>query len=473
MSRRLAAVLVLLLLSCSSSRDGLGNPGQPSRAADESSLLERARLLSSLALNEGQSHEMLSELTRVAPARLSGTPAADRAVEWAEASMKRLGLKNVRRERVMVPRWIRGDVASCSMILRDSEEELDIAALGGSIATPEEGISGEVLMVRSFEELRRKASRAEGKIIFFNRPMPRALLNTFLAYRDAVPQRSSGAAEAGRVGGSFALVRSMTTRIDDNPHTGAMSYEDGVPMVPTAAISTADANRLAALITAGRNPVLRIRLDCQSMPDVESANVVGDLPGSSIPEEIVLIGGHLDSWDLGAGAHDDGAGCVHSLEAVRLIQAAGLRPRRTIRVVLFMNEENGLRGGRAYARDHAQELFRHVAAIESDSGGFLPRGFSCNASGARAEAIREIVDELDPLGMGAYIPGGGGADIAPMGPAGVTLLGMVTVSHRYFDYHHSAIDNMDAVNERELALGAAAMAYMASALADANLPPEN
>jgi hypothetical protein len=424
-------------------------------------------------LNEGQSYQMLEELTRVAPGRLSGTPAADRAVEWAEATMKRLGLRNVRRERVMVPRWVRGDVATCTLTVGNDQEELDIAALGGSIATPEDGIIGEVLMVRSFEELQRKAAQAEGKIIFFNRPMPRALLNTFLAYRDAVPQRSSGASEAGRVGGTFALVRSMTTRKDDNPHTGAMDYEDGVPMVPTAAISTEDADTLAAHIAAGKNPLLRIRLDCRNMPDVESANVVGDLPGSEHPEEIVVIGGHLDSWDLGAGAHDDGAGCVHSLEAVRLIQAAGLRPRRTIRVVLFMNEENGLRGGLAYAEDHAAELHRHVAAIESDAGGFLPMGFSSNASGVRADAIREIVDHLDPLGMGAYIPGGGGADIAPMGPAGVTLLGMITVSHRYFDYHHSAIDNMAAVNERELALGAAAMAYMASALADVDLPPAN
>src|SRR5262249_4319623 len=249
---------------------------------------------------------------------------------------------------------------------------LRVTALGGSIGTGADGIEAEVVMVRTFEELHELADAARGKIVFFNRPMPRALRATFQAYGQAVPQRHSRAVEAAKGGGVAALVRSVTTAIDGFPHTGAMEYQEGVPPVPAAAIATADADALAAMLSAG--PVrVRLLLGCETRPDVASANVVGELPGRELPAEIVLIGAHLEAWALGQGAHDDGAGCAHVFEAMRLLQACGIRSKRSIRAVLFMNEENGLRGGRGYAAAHADEV--HVAAIETDSGGATPQGF--------------------------------------------------------------------------------------------------
>jgi Zn-dependent M28 family amino/carboxypeptidase len=300
--------------------------------------------------------------------------------------------------------------------------------------------------------------------VFFNRPMPRALSRTFQAYGEAVPQRTNGAVEAAKAGAVAALVRSVTTSIDEFPHTGAMEYQDGVPMVPAAAVATEDAEALAAMLREG--PVrVRLALGCETRGDVTSANVVGELVGRELPDEVVVIGGHLDAWDLGQGAHDDGAGCAHVLEAMRLLRACGIAPRRTIRAVLFMNEENGLRGGRAYARAHAAE--RCVAAIETDNGGASPQGFSTSLRGDDADLLRPLFLPLSEFGAGAFVAGGGGgADVGPLGQQGVPLFGLITDGQRYFDYHHSAQDTLDKVNERELALGAAALAYAASVLAD-------
>ena len=425
----------------------------------------RARTLVGLAL-DGRAYAMLQDLCRTAPARLSGSADAARAVDWGLATMRSIGLENVRAEPVLVPHWVRGAPEVCSRLDAEGDvaEALDVLALGGSIATPDGGIEADVIRVRSFEELRARADEARGKIVLFDRPMPRAFANTFVAYGDAVPQRTSGASEAARVGAVFALVRSMTTRIDDTPHTGAMHYEDGVARVPTAAISTLDAEGLAARIARGEVVRLRIEMHCETLADTESANVVGEIVGSELPDEIVVAGGHLDSWDVGQGAHDDGAGCVHSLEAARLLIEAGIRPRRTVRVVLFMNEENGLRGGNAYAERHASE--HQIAAIESDRGGLMPSGFTTSARGDAFDGLKPVAAELAPFDMGALLPGGGGADIGPLAAHGVELFGLATISHRYFDYHHSANDVIENVNERELALGAAATAYLISALAD-------
>jgi hypothetical protein len=442
-------------------------------AGELPALEARAAQLLDLALQDGQAYAMLRELTRVAPGRLSGTAAAERAVEWAEDTMRRIGLVRVRREPILVPRWVRGETEEL-VVLGEGEaadaEPLAVLALGGSVATPPEGVEGELLVVRSFEALRALGERAAGKVVLFNRPMPRALLNTFRAYSDAVPQRTSGAVEAAKVGAVAALVRSMTTRLDDVPHTGSLRYQEGVPPVPAAAVSTAAAERLAALAAAGGAVRVRLRLSCQSLEDAPSANVVGEIRGSALPDEIVVVGAHLDSWDVGEGAHDDGAGCAHVLEAMRLILAAGIQPRRTVRAVLFMNEENGLRGGLGYAERHRDELERHFAAIETDAGGFEPKGFQTSLGEAPRAVLARLLEPLRAHGMGALVPGGGGADIGPMGPAGVALFGMAVASHRYFDYHHSVKDCLEAVNERELALGAAAIAYLAACLAEVELP---
>ena len=344
---------------------------------------------------------------------------------------------------------------------------LRVTALGGSVATPEGGIEAEVVEVRSFEQLQAMGDAVKGKVVFFNRPMPRALRRTGRAYGAAVPQRSNGAIETAKAGGVFALVRSVTTAIDGHPHTGAMNYAEGIAQVPAAAVATADADALSKLLLRG--PVkVRLELGCKTLPDVEGFNIVGDYHGSTAPDEIVLIGGHLDAWDLGTGAHDDGAGVAHCLEAVRLLKAISCRPKRTIRVVLFANEENGLRGARAYGVAHEHEVSKHVAAIETDGGGATPQGFSCSLRGPEAAAIEALFAPLDQIHAGLFLSGAGagGADISVLHALGVPCFGLWVDGHRYFDYHHTAVDDLPAVNERELALGAAVIAYAASVLAD-------
>jgi hypothetical protein len=470
-------MVALLLAACASGPSGsvATNGHEPPRVsgpasaaggsepfAIESVYRQRAQALVERALEDNRAIAHLADLVAAAPKRLSGSQGAADAVAFGLERMKDLGLQNVRGEEVMVPQWVRGKESAS--VVSPKPMPLRVTALGGSIGTPEQGLQGELVMVRSFEQLQAMGDAARGKIVFFNRPMPRALTRTFQAYGQAVPQRGNGAIEAGKVGAIAALVRSVTTAIDEHPHTGAMNYQDGVPQVPSAAIATEDAEALAALLVDG--PVrIHLQLGCEIRPDVHSANVIGEIVGSEHPEEVVLIGGHLDGWDLGQGAHDDGTGCAHVLEAMRLIRACGIAPKRTIRAVLFMNEENGLRGAQAYAKAHGHE--KHAAAIESDGGGDTPQGFSCSLKDAAAEALRPIFLPLSEFNAGAFLPGGGGgADIGPLGPLGVPLFGLITDGQRYFDYHHSALDTIDKVNERELALGAAALAYVASVLAD-------
>lgn len=429
---------------------------------EPAALEARARRLFERALEDGQAIVHLRDLIAAAPRRLAGSDGAMAAVAFAMARLRAVGCDRVVADPVLVPKWVRG--VETAAVIAPSAQPLRIAALGGSIATPAGGIEAEVLMVRSFEQLQQDPAAAAGKIVFFNRPMPRALARTFQAYGEAVPQRTSGAVEAAKVGGAAALVRSVTTAIDGYPHTGAMNYVDGIPRVPAAAIATADADALAVLLQQG--PVtVRLELGCATHPDVEQANVLGELRGSARPDEIVVIGAHLDAWDLGDGAHDDGAGCAQVIEAIRLLRVCGLAPKRTIRAVLFANEENGLRGGAAYAAQHGREP--HAAAIETDAGGFSPQGFTCSLPTESAAPLRALFAPLAAYGAGTFLPGGGGgADIGPLKAHGVPLFGLITDGQRYFDYHHTAANTLDKVNDRELALGAAAIAYAASVLAD-------
>ena len=437
----------------------------PSSSAQNPALVARARELFELALSEGRAHAMLQELCALAPHRLSGSPGAERAVEWGIATMRAIGLANVRTEPIMVPHWVRGNVCEVRVILPGMEEQLDAIALGGSVATPEAGVTTEVVMVRSFEQLRALGSAAAGKIAFFNRPMPRALANTFQAYGATVDQRGSGAVEAGKVGAVGALVRSMTTAIDAFPHTGGMHYDDAVPKVPAIALSTKSAERLRELLEVRPSLTVRIRCNCETLADVASANVVGEIVGSSAPKEIVLVGGHLDAWDVGQGAHDDGAGIAHTLEAARLLLTLGFRPARTIRFILFMNEENGLRGAKGYVEAHQAELSKHVAAIESDRGGFLPLGFTTSFQGADLDELRHSLAPLAEWSMSSLVAGNGGADIGVLAPHGVAMFEILIAPQRYFDHHHCAKDVIESVNERELALGAAGLAYLTAHLA--------
>ena len=425
-----------------------------------------ANRIISTGLMSGQAFSILRELTSTVGARLSGSPEAEHAVAWAQQTMQRLGFQNVHLEPVTVPHWVRSSIEEASIILPgpNTEIPLRICALGGSIGTPREGITAEVVEVKSFDELKALGDGAKGKIVFFNRPLDRSKASTFEAYGGAVNQRGQGAVEAARGGGVAALVRSMTTRLDNVPHTGSMGYNDSVPKVPAAAVSTLGADLLDSLLASKKGLRLKLKLGCQTLPDAESADVIGELRGSEHPEEVIVIGGHLDSWDKGTGAHDDGAGCSHSLEALRLLKDLGLTPKRTIRVVLFMNEENGLRGAKAYAaKDRPGE--KHIAAIETDAGGFSPRGFGVQADSSIIERIAGWAYLLRPIEADRIQKGGGGADISELGKKGVPTLGLRVDGQRYFDYHHSDSDTIDKVNERELELGAIALAILSYVLA--------
>lgn len=423
---------------------------------------EIAKQIVTTALSEGQAFQMLAALTELGP-RLSGSPQAAAAVELTRQMMEQLGFANVRLQPVLVPHWVRGPVEEAAIINSPTvgTVPLKVCALGSSIATPEVGVVAEVVEVQSFADLQALGKRAAGKIIFFNRPMDPTKLDTFEGYGGAVNQRGSGAVEAAKVGGVAALVRSMTTRLDDVPHTGNLHYDDKLAKIPTAAISTIGANLLSQVIAHDKKVTVRLKLTCQTFPDAPSANVMGELVGSAKPDEIIVLGGHLDSWDKGTGTHDDGAGCMQAIEAVRLLKQCGLKPKRTIRAVMFMNEENGLRGGAEYARESAEKKIKHVAGLESDRGGFAPRGFSVQADSMVLRKISQWEPVFAAIGADRIRPGYGGVDISPLARQGVPAISLVPESHRYFDYHHSDNDTIDKVNPRELELGAAAMAIMA------------
>lgn len=427
------------------------------------------------ALPGNSAFSKLQELCQATPHRLSGSPDAENAVSWARDQMSHDGLENVRLEPCTVPHWERGRIAVLEVLEPESARDayLPILALGGSVATPREGIVAEVCAVESFQELAKLGDSARGKVVLFDRPMDPRTLDPFEAYGAAVDQRARGAVEAARHGAVAAVVRSLTLRMDDLPHTGSMRYEDGVEKIPAAAVSTAGSERLAALLRKEKRVVIRLMMDCREGADVPSHNVVGEIRGSSKPDEIVLLGAHLDNWDVGQGAHDDGAGCAEVLEAMRLVRALGLKPARTLRAVLFMNEENGLRGARAYRDAHQAELPRHLLAIETDRGGFSPRGFETSAEGELLAALRSIARSLDRAGANLVRPGGGGADVSVLRENGVAVMELLSDPQRYFDVHHCSRDTLDTVNPRELELGAAVLAAMAYGAADSGLsiPP--
>jgi len=426
-----------------------------------------ARAVIDTAMVNGRAYSLLEELCRDIGPRLSGSPQAAAAVEWGRLTMMDYGFQNVRLQPVMVPRWLRGEVEAAYIVNSSivGTVPMAISALGGSIGTPEPGILAPVIEVAGLKAVQKLGARARGKIIFYNRPMDPTRMRTFAAYGGAVNQRTQGAIEAAKVGAVAVLVRSVTTRMDKVPHTGVMHYQPDVPKIPAAAISTVDAELLSRLIKHENKVLVRLQLSCRQKPDVQSYNVIGEIPGTEKPNEVILLGAHLDSWDVAACAHDDGAGCVHIIEALRLIKALGLKPKRTIRAVLFMCEEFGTRGGPAYADSVKNSSIRHLVAIESDRGGFAPRGFSVSADSATMQKIKRWEYLLEPMGAGHIFKGGGGADISPLAKLGAVTMGLVVDDFRYFDYHHSANDTFDKVNKRELELGAAALAILSYVLA--------
>lgn len=416
------------------------------------------------ALANGQAYTNLEYLCKKIGPRLSGSANAQKAVDWTKKVMEAYGFDRVYLQELMVPHWERGTKEVAYIMEGKTKIPVPVAALGGSVASPANGITAQVIEVQNFDELKTLGEAGvKGKIVFFNRPFDPKQISTFEAYGNAVNQRGLGAAEAAKLGAVAVIVRSMTNIIDDNPHTGGMRYEEGVTKIPAAAISTRAANLLSQKLKSITFSSISffLKQNCKMLSDAVSYNVIGEIRGSENPEGIISVGGHLDSWDLAEGAHDDGTGVMQSIEVLRIFKALKLRPKNTIRAVMFMNEENGLRGGLKYAEIAKRNNEKHIAAIESDEGGFTPRGFTIEDAPGAVNHFSGWKHLLEPYKVSDISTGGSGADIGPLrNIPGTVLIGFKPDSQRYFDVHHASSDVFENVNKRELELGAASMAAL-------------
>jgi len=401
--------------------------------------------------------DRLAVLTDTIGNRLSGTPALDRAIQWAVTEMKKDGLENVHTEKVMVPKWVRG--AESAEIVQPARHAIVMLGLGDSVATPPDGVQADVLVVHTFEELDAHAAQAKGRIVLFNVP--------YTNYGETVRFRSTGASRAAKHGAVAMLIRAVGNPGLRTPHTGALNYSTDAPKIPAAAISIEDADRIQRMADRGDRVVVRLKMEAHFDPDAESANVVGEIRGREKPDEIVVVSGHLDSWDVGAGATDDGGGCVVTWEALRIMKKLNLRPRRTVRVVLWTNEENGGRGGLGYRDQHRAELSKHVLMLESDGGVFRPLGFGFSGSDAARDTVRTIATLLSGIAADQITAGGGGADIGPSVQEGhIPAMSLDVDGTKYFVIHHTPADTVDKIDPVEMAKCAAAVAVMAYVVAD-------
>ena len=424
-------------------------------------------LILDAALTSPSAYETLSYLTDEIGPRLSGSKGAALAVQYATSRFREWGI-DVTNEKVMVPHWVRGEERAT--LVSHNDQKIVLTALGGSVATPAKGVTADVVEVNSYDELKELGAKIKGKIVYYNNPMDMDLVHggrAFEAYRKAVQFRSTGASRAAEYGAVATVIRSVASASLRTPHTGALRYDAKLPKIPSAAMTTEDAMLVHRLIARGDRVRMHLVLTPRTLPDVESANVVAEIRGSEHPDEIVVIGGHLDSWDLGTGAIDDGSGAAMSMEALHLIKSLGLKPRRTIRCVLFMNEENGLNGGRAYAAAHKAELAKHVAAIETDAGAAAPTGFSTTLKGDALTAFEGRTAFLSRLKANRFEPAQEtGADTSFLVEAGVPGFGLVPEPLHYFDYHHTPADTLDKVDPKELAADVAAVTGLAWELAN-------
>ncbi len=415
------------------------------------------------SLTNAKCYPWLDHLSNAIGSRLSGSTGAEKAVLYTKVQLETLGLDKVYLQEVMVPKWVRGEKEIGYLQLGKQKISFPICALGGSVATPKKGLQATVIEVKSLEELAALGEeKVKGKIIFFNRPMNPEFVETFKAYSGCVDQRSSGAREAGKLGALAVIVRSMNLRLDDLPHTGATNYGDIAKeqRIPAAAISTNGAELLSKSLKTNPNASFYLKQSCETFEDVLSYNVVGEMTGTEHPEQIMVVGGHLDSWDLGDGSHDDGAGCVQSMEVLNIFKNIGYKPKHTLRVVLFMNEENGVKGGKEYEIQSSKNKENHIFALESDSGGFSPRGFSIDADEVNFNQIKSWGSLFEPFLIHKFVKGHSGVDIGPLQSKHIVKVGLQPDSQRYFDHHHASNDTFDAVHKRELELGAAAMASL-------------
>lgn len=412
-------------------------------------------------LVNGQAYENLRYLTKKIGPRLSGSIGAQKAVEATAAMLKDAGADTVYLQPCMVPHWVRGAREEGAVQYAAGKSyRLSLLALGNSVGTPKAGVKAKLVEVKSMQELHALGDKVKGKIVFFNIPMNPKYIRTGTAYGEAGIGRRAGPAQAAKYGAVAVVVRTLGSNIDSFPHTGVTQYNDSFPKIPAVAISTVNAEWLSARLKTGDVSSLYFKTNCQMLADVQSYNVIGEMRGSQFPEEIITVGGHLDSWDICEGAQDDGAGCVQSIEVINTLRVLGLRPKRTVRAVMFMNEENGARGAQAYLDAAREKKEHHIFALESDAGGFTPRGFGLDMPAEKIAKIQGWAALFYPYGVYDLSAGGSGTDVAPLRALGTPLAGLSPDSQRYFDIHHATNDVFEAVSKRELHLGAVNMTAM-------------
>ena len=421
----------------------------------------KIKILFEQSLTDGKSYNWLDHLSNKIGGRLSGSLNSQRAIEWSKHELENLGLDKVYLQPVMVPKWIRGTFEYANIETSPGNTiNVPVCALGGSISTPISGLRANVIEVKSFDELVKVKNEVKGKIVFFNKAMRADLVNTFQAYSEAVNQREQGAEIAAKFGAVGVIVRSLNLKLDDQPHTGAMNYGT-LPIskrIPAASISTNGAELLSSMLALNKNLKFYLKQNCKNLPEVKSYNVIGEIKGTTNPDEIMVVGAHLDSWDLGDGAHDDGAGVVQSMEVPRVLKKINYKPKRTLRIVLFTNEENGKRGAIKYNKESKSNKENHVFAIESDAGGFTPRGFNIDSNDEKFSIIQKWSIYFKPYLINYFERGGIEGDISFLKNKNNVLVDFRPDSQRYFEYHHSENDIFSSINKRELELGAASMA---------------
>ena len=449
--KKIILLFTLLFFGCSTNGGNTNQLGEIAKKFEKN-----GNLIIDKAMSDSQGYDRLGEMLDTFGPRFSGSTNLEKSLEWIIDEMKKDGLENVHGEEVMVPKWIRGKESA--VMTAPWKKDLAVLGLGGSVGTGSKGLSGEVFVVNSFDDLKARAGAAKGKIILYNVP--------FTTYGETVQYRYRGASEAAKVGGIASLIRSVGPYSMNTPHTGTSAYEDGVKKIPHAAITLEDAAMMGRMAKRGLTVKVSVYMEAQTYEDALSHNVMGEIKGSEYPDEVIVLGGHIDSWDAGQGAHDDGGGCVAAWQAVKLIKDLGLKPKRTIRAVMWTNEENGLRGGEAYRDAHFDNLDNHILAMESDAGVFKPSGFGFSGPDESLKILQDIGTLLYRIDSGKITKGGGGADIGPIMREGVPGMGLKVDGSRYFWYHHTAADTFDKVDQDEFNRCIATMAVMAYVVAD-------
>ncbi len=455
MKNMINSILTIALVSCSPPHPEASHPSEKLGVIASAYQSDGYRLMDA-ALSDTIGFERLANLCDTFGPRFSGTDNLEKAIDWILSEMKTDGLENVHGEDVMIPKWVRGNESA--QMISPWKKKLHMLGLGGSIGTPAEGITAEVLVVSSYDELKEKSAEANGKIVLFNVP--------FTNYGKTVQYRSGGAIAAAKAGAVASIIRSVGPYSMNTPHTGGMRYEDGVNKIPHAAITVEDAAMIARMDARGQKVIITLKMEGHYEDDALSRNVIAEIKGSKFPDEVIVMGGHIDSWDVGQGAMDDGGGCVAAWQGLKLMKKLGLRPKRTIRVVLWTNEENGLRGGNAYRDAHKNELDDHILAIESDGGVFKPSGFGFTGSEEAFNMLTDIGTLLAPIESGKITKGGGGADIGPIMREGVPGMGLKVDGSKYFWFHHTNADTWDKLDRNEFNRCVATMAVMAYVVAD-------